>query len=78
MSGEGGIFSGLFGGGASAPKPAPPLLRGDTAEPEAKSVRDLERKKLRAKANGVNGTLLGGGALGGSGKLGQSLLGGGQ
>lgn len=67
MGASGNPFSALFGGGYEAPTapsvdPAP--LRSEK-DPEEKSVRDAERRKLRARANGINGTLLERATLGG-------------
>lgn len=51
----------LFGGGAYstpdlAETPAMPVRA--EHDPEEKDTRDIERRKLRARANGINGTLL--------------------
>ncbi len=82
MGGGGGLISSIFGGGASSPstpdyKPVPG--RESEAEAEAKTVRDEEKRKLKARA-GMSGTILttplgvnnateSGGILGGNKKL---------
>lgn len=55
-----GITSLFGGGGYEAPAPVKndPVPARGAVDPEEKDVRDAERRKLRAKANGVNGTLL--------------------
>ena len=58
----GSFVSSLFGGGAaysapSAPDYDPVPVREAEADPESASVRDAERRKLRAR-RGMGGTLL--------------------
>lgn len=73
----------LFGGGYDAPSvPDPtPMPTKAADDPEAKDVRDIERRKRIAKAGGVSGTLLknslgqNAGASGSNTLLGSSLQG---
>lgn len=69
----GSVISSLFGGGMSMPKTpeVTPLPQREQTDPVAKSVRDEERRKLRARNGGVNATLLTS-PLGVSGQSGQS------
>lgn len=58
--GGGSIFSSIFGGGQSSPsvpeyKPVP--VRENEAEAEAKTVRDEESRKIRAR-RAMGGTVL--------------------
>ena len=58
----GSFVSSLFGGGASYSAPSAPdydpvPVREAEADPESASVRDAERRKLRAR-RGMGGTLL--------------------
>ena len=58
----GSFVSSLFGGGASYSAPSAPdydpvPVREAEADPESASVRDAERRKLRAR-RGMSGTLL--------------------
>ena len=56
----GSLVTSIFGGGMSTPKtpdPAPMPERPGT-DPVAASVRDAERRKLRARNGGLNATLL--------------------
>ena len=57
-------MGGIFGiGQQSYEVPQAPVVeslpvREDTVDPESKASRDTERRKLRARAGGVSGTLL--------------------
>ncbi len=76
MGGGGGFLSGLFGGGSSSPDPVqydPVPVREEAKEPEAKAVRDNERRKTAAR-RGMSGTILTS-PLGVSGQGGSRLLG---
>lgn len=71
----GGLTNLFGGGGYSAPdipesKPMPVKQPDD---PEAKDIRDIERRKRIAKSGGVSGTLLSN-SLGGAGSDGAKTL----
>lgn len=73
----GNMIGGLFGGGGDIDTPDvdPAPVRQSDGEPEAKAARDNERRKQRARAGGVSGTLLTGNKLGSTGASGGNASG---
>lgn len=61
MGGSGGIISSIFGGGSvstpEVPEYKPTPVRENEAEAEAKTVRDEEKRKLKARS-GMSWTIL--------------------